>query len=679
MLRRESQHQDSDGRPIFPKLEDEGGSKYFRAFNLIKGWILDDNLEVYKGELKRFLWPAFVYSLLDLVSDFYPKDADRFFEAYSDMFTREHSDDLRSLSRVTMPEHVQASDIAKLYRNNKYRLSISMMAFHSLLQFLESHRDEGGTIILNIMQGHMNILTIDRSKASSDFSLSAMMARASVDQDIPAEDEGIPGHHPGSANTSINAPDVLTKVQLGSALREADLMEDVRAELEQEDARNPPVAGRSTLVEELDKTIKREPDEDTPNRDAVPLPPSLQRDVLMEVQKVKENRDRFPIPGRSGGVGPGISVVMHTFHNTFDSINCIEFSGDLKLVAAGTSESYIRIWSIDGTPLPSIPTATNPNPQPSSTKRLIGHSAPVYSLSFGPSTTEPDPPLPNSPPNATSPRTLLSCSADKTIRLWSLDTWTCLVAYKGHDAPVWDIAWGPFGHYFLSASHDRTARLWSSDHIAPHRIYAGHDGGADCLAWHPNGAYFVTGSSDKTVRMWDASRGTAVRLFTGHTAVVTAVAIAPNGKFVSSADEGGAIILWDLGTGRRVKRMRGHAKGGIWSLSWSVESSVLVSAGADNTVRVWDVLMQTPDSVNSQGGAQAAGGKSSADAATGAAGKVDAAQAAATAAGGQKKAKGKDVVVSSDQISVFPTKKSPVYKVEFTRMNLVLAGGAYLP
>lgn len=43
------------------------------------------------------------------------------------------------------------------------------------------------------------------------------------------------------------------------------------------------------------------------------------------------------------------------------------------------------------------------------------------------------------------------------------------------------------------------------------------------------------------------------------------------------------------------------------------------------------------------------------------------------------KKKGKDVVVTPDQISAFPTKKSPVYKVKFTNMNLIISGGAYLP
>jgi len=156
-----------------------------------------------------------------------------------------------------------------------------------------------------------------------------------------------------------------------------------------------------------------------------------------------------------------------------------------------------------------------------------------------------------------------------------------------------------------------------------------------------------------------------VRMFTGHMGNITALAASPNGKFVASADDRGEVLLWDLAAGRLVKRMRGHGRGGVWSLDWSVESSVLVSAGADGTVRVWDVAPSSPGAgdgkVIGEGGAGA---------------KIDA--GAANALSG-KKTKGKDVVVSPDQISAFPTKKSPVYKVRFTQMNLVVAGGAYLP
>lgn len=355
-------------------------------------------------------------------------------------------------------------------------------------------------------------------------------------------------------------------------------------------------------------------------------------------------------------------------HADGPSINCLDFSADNLLVAAGTAESYIRVWSLEGKPMPSL--ITDPaDAQPASSRRLIGHSGPVYAVSFSPSAANEDPA--NNP--ETNARYLLSCSADKTVRLWSLEAWTCLVVYKGHDNPVWDVSWGPFGHYFVTGGHDQTARLWSTDHIAPLRIFAGHDQDVDCVAFHPNNAYVFTGSSDKTVRMWDVSRGSAVRLFTGHSANVTVVSCSPNGKKLASADDSGAIILWDLASGRRIKRMRGHGRGGIWSLAWSVESTVLVSGGADQTVRVWDVLMQT------EGVAQ---GRTGADGSTGARPDGTTVPAGVTAVGGSaalKKGKGREAGVSIDQISAFPTKKSPVYRVRFTNMNLVLAGGAYLP
>jgi len=99
----------------------------------------------------------------------------------------------------------------------------------------------------------------------------------------------------------------------------------------------------------------------------------------------------------------------------------------------------------------------------STTRKLVGHSGPVYSLSFDP--------LGGS---VVPPKYLLSASADATARLWSLDTMTNVVAFRGHQNPVWDVQWSPMGIYFATASRDRTARLWSTDRTSCLRIYAGH-------------------------------------------------------------------------------------------------------------------------------------------------------------------------------------------------------------
>lgn len=670
MLRRESANVDTEGRPLPARVEDQGGRKYSIAYELILRWI-DNALEIYKPELSRLLWPIFVYSFLDLVNEFFSRDSQDFFAAHRERFEAEHEHDVRALSALSLPEHVQQNETAQLYLTNKYRLSLSQISYFTLTQFLETKERDGGIVILNIIFNHMDVRSIDRPSASDERSLAKILAKTNGSESVPAEDEGIPGHHPGSANLDRNAPTVLSKLSLGMPPMETDLMEDVKAELQDQDAAQPPTAGQPSLIDTFEQQIKREPTDDAPPREALPYPPSTIRDVQMEVQKVKENRDRFPIPhARTGGIGPGVSVCMFTLHNTFDSVNCIELSGDNSLLAVGTAESYIRIWSLDGKLLTS--TVDSPTYRPGTSRRLIGHSGPVYGLSFSPSiaftasgSSEPD--------SNSQPQYLLSSSADGTVRLWSLSTWTALVVYKGHQAPVWDVKFSPFGHYFVTCSGDRTARLWSTPNIAPLRIFAGHDADVDCIAWHPNTAYIFTASSgaDRTVRMWDVQRGSAVRLFTGHTGNITALCCSPNGKILASADDRCEILLWDIAAGRLTKRMRGHARGGIWSLDWSMESTIVVSAGADGTVRVWDVQPKNESNgrIISEGGTG-----TKIDGVTG----TTTAATTTTTAGVKSKSK-KDVLISPDQISAFPTKKSPVYKVRFTQMNLVVAGGAYLP
>ena len=252
------------------------------------------------------------------MSDDHREDSHTYFNTFKARFEKEHFADLRQLEPIALPEHVASSNISKIYRGSKYRVTLSKAAFSNLIQFLESKDKEGGVLIISILQSHLNLNTVERG-ADEQYSLSNQLQRAKEPEDYPAEDEGIPGHNPGSANLEQSSGStVLTRLKLGPLPMEQDLKGDVEAELREEDLRIPPVEGQSSLSQHFEDYIKQEEGEDAPTRAEIPQPQSLARDVKMEVQKVKEYRDRFRIDGRTGGIGPGVSVVMYTFHNTHD-------------------------------------------------------------------------------------------------------------------------------------------------------------------------------------------------------------------------------------------------------------------------------------------------------------------------------------------------------------------------
>ncbi|KAK3897989.1 Vps5 C terminal like-domain-containing protein [Staphylotrichum tortipilum] len=713
VFRQETAYLGPDGRPAV-RNEDPGPKKYLKAFLLLRNWI-ENNLDIYKFELRKLLWPVFAYSYLELVGQGYTDDAKQLLDTLRPHFDAVHQDTLTVLATVTLPQHINENQTTRLYRENKYRIPLNQSLSGNLFHFLEREADEGGSTITYILQTHCNVETSARGPIEP-YSFEAIYRRAqNLDLDEVDAQEGIPGVFTGVSNRDVL--DTSAKLKLGPMPMEPELRDDVRAELEDEDQRHPPADGLTSLVDEFDKRIKREESADAPSRADLPLPPSRARDVVMEMQKVRENRDRFQIEGRTGGIGIPVSVCMFTFHNTLGNVSCMDFSNDHQLVAVGTMDSYIRVWSLDGKALgTSLENEKNLNVN---NRKLIGHSGPIYGITFSDSIanlnrniySEGDSDENNKKPD-TSTKLLLSCSADGQVRLWSLDIWACLCIYKAHDGPVFRVLWSPHGHYFATAGWDKTVRVFSQDHASAQRLLVGHDTSISALAWHPNGTYVFSASDemDKTIRMWSIVTGNCVRIFKGHAHYISALQCAHNGKMLASADAGGNIFLWDIDKGTRIKRCRGHGKGGIPSLSFSAESNVLVSGGLDGTVRVWDIeLPADPNKANPlTGGAApppgpqaegavagdtiAVGGNADGRSITVGGGQAAPATGASTSAaavgtgtggggggGGGGKKKAKEVQITPDQISAFATKKTPVMKVQFTRMNLIVAGGCYDP
>lgn len=253
-----------------------------------------------------------------MIEEGYAVDAKIFLQRFKTQFERIHGDEVRAFETISLPQHVRSSKMCTLYLKNKYRIPLNTSVYFLLTSHLESESKfkVGGSVILKILSAHCEVRETARGPIDQ-YSFESIINRArqedAADDDVDMQ-EGIPGVFTGVTNKDIQNNNVA--LHLGPLPMEAELAQDVRAELEDEDLKDPPEAGQTSLVDMFDQKIKREESADGPNRNEIAYPPSRARDVIIEVQKMKENRDRFKIESRTGGVGPGVSVCMFTFHNT---------------------------------------------------------------------------------------------------------------------------------------------------------------------------------------------------------------------------------------------------------------------------------------------------------------------------------------------------------------------------
>ena len=102
----------------------------------------------------------------------------------------------------------------------------------------------------------------------------------------------------------------------------------------------------------------------------------------------------------------------------------------------------------------------------------------------------------------------------------------------------------------------------------------------------------VTASDDMTVSFFHGVPFKHAKTIRDHTRFVHAVQFSPNGDLFVSAGADGKIFLYDGKTGDKIDELttaEGSHKGSVFALSWSPDSTQLLSSSADYTAKIWDI------------------------------------------------------------------------------------------
>jgi len=107
------------------------------------------------------------------------------------------------------------------------------------------------------------------------------------------------------------------------------------------------------------------------------------------------------------------------------------------------------------------------------------------------------------------------------------------------------------------------------------------------LVINPKGTRVAAASFDQHVRVWEMPPSAEPP--TQEVAAVPAlgIAVSPDGAWLATMG-GAGLLLWDAQSGERVKTLHGH-QGDLADAAFLPGSKMLVSAGRDGTVRLWDV------------------------------------------------------------------------------------------
>lgn len=196
----------------------------------------------------------------------------------------------------------------------------------------------------------------------------------------------------------------------------------------------------------------------------------------------------------------------------------------------------------------------------------------------------------NTPPEALTfsvDASIIATAHGNNIYVWDTFTGNAFAMLDKHPDSINAIALSPDGTKLAAAGGDWTVRLWEVNTGKYINSLTGHPSAVNAVAFSPDGN--ILASAGSTLRLWDADTGESLHTDSRDLGSIDLLAFSPNGKTLATG--GGwdhTVHLWDVNTGTLRTGMKGHTDK-IRDMAFSPDSTRLITASRDRTMRLWNV------------------------------------------------------------------------------------------